>query len=370
MKILFVGFGNLGSQVFDLFVLRAKMGDQFLVGGKNVTYIRERVRWAVSAAFQLGVLIEADTTYMDVWNVDQTAQTISVFKPDVIFSSVTILPSTIISGLPSPFFEKLAQAQGGPWLPTTLVLVQKLMQAIQQTGLKITVLNGGTPDNSHEILGKVGLAPTSGIGNIALTIPPMKHAIAHQFQRPLEAIEVLFFAHAYVVQCLRTGTTGGAPFHLTVLVDGNDMTDHVDLPVLFRQLPLTMEHEYTQLLTAASTAALFDALTTSTPTIVHAPGPIRLPGGYPVRVGNQGLEVVLPSGLSFEEAVSINQEGQRFYGIERVEDDGTVYFVEKNMTILQDVLGYECRQMRLSEVEEWAKELQAKYRAFADRYNN
>jgi hypothetical protein len=31
MRILFVGLGNLGSQVFDLFVLRAQRGDQFLV---------------------------------------------------------------------------------------------------------------------------------------------------------------------------------------------------------------------------------------------------------------------------------------------------------------------------------------------------
>ncbi len=368
MKILFVGLGNLGSQVFDLFVLRAKRDDQFLVGGRNQEYLRERTRWTAAAALQLGVPVKIDATYMDVWNIDQTAQTIFTFKPDVIFSSVTILPSTIISRLPSPHFERLAQASGGPWLPTTLVLVYRLMQAVKQTGLKIAVLNGGTPDNSHEILSKVGLAPTSGIGNIALTIPPLRQAIAQQLCRPLEQVEVLFFAHAYVVQSLRKGTTGGAPFHLSAFVDGKDVTSQLDLPALFSTLPATLEHEYTQVLTAASAATVFDALTIGASAVAHAPGPNGLPGGYPVQAGRQGLEVVLPQGLTLDEAIHINQGGQRFYGIERIEDDGTVHFAERNMAILKETLGYECLRMPLSEVEERARELHVRFLEFASKY--
>ncbi len=361
MKILFVGLGNLGSQVFDVFVLRAKRGDQFLVVGRNQEYLRERVCWTAAAALQLGVPVQVDTAYLDVWNIDQTAQTITTFKPDVIFSSVSILPSATISHLPSPHFERLTQARGGPWLPTTLVLVYKLMLAVKETGLKTIMLNGGTPDNSHEVLAKVGLAPTSGIGNIALTIPPLKQAIAEQLCRPLEQVEILFFAHSYVVQSLRMGTTGGAPFHLAALVDGEDVTSQLDLSALFSRLPATLQHEYTQLLTAASAATVFDALTTDTSTIVHAPGPNGLPGGYPVQVGKQGLEVVLPQGLTLDEAIRINQGGQRLDGIERIDDDGTVYFAERNMAILKETLDYECLRMPLSEVEERARELRERY---------
>ncbi len=361
MKILFVGFGNLGAQVFDLFVLRAKRGDQFLVGGRNLNYLRERTRWTAAAAFQLGTPVNIDVTEMDVCNIDQTAQTISSFKPDLIFSSVTLLPSARISQLPPPLFERLAQAKGGPWLPTTLALVYRLMLAVRETGLKITVLNAGTPDNSHEILSKVGLAPSSGIGNIGLTVPPLKKAIAEQLHKSLEQIEVLFFAHTYVVQSLRTGTTGGAPFHLTAFVDGEDTTAQLDLPTLFRTLPATLEHEYTQLLTAASAATIFEVITATPSVIVHAPGPNGLPGGYPIQKGSQGIEVVLPHGFTLEEAIRINQGGQKLEGIERIDKDGTVYFTEANMAILKEVLGYECRRMPLAEVEGWARELRAKY---------
>ena len=77
--------------------------------------------------------------------------------------------------------------------------------------------------------------------------------------------------------------------------------------------------------------------------------------------------MVLPHGLTLEQAILMNQEGQRLDGIERIGSDGTVYFASKNMAILKETLGYECKPMPLSEVEYWAKELRAKYVAIASR---
>ena len=361
MRTLFVGLGNLGAQVFDLLVLRAKKEDQFLVGGRNLTYLEERTRWAAAAALQLGTIVEVATTFMDVRHIDQTAETIAQFNPDLIVSAVSTLPSANIARLPPSAFQALAQASGGPWLPTTLEVVYPLMQAIEQTGLSPIVLNGGTPDNSHAVLSRVGLAPTSGIGNIALTVPPMRQAVAAQLHHPVERVDVRFFAHSYVVQCLRTGTTDGAPFHLSAFADKDDVTSQLDLPALFNALPATLEHEYTQLLTAASTAMVVDLLTTNSSTVAHAPGPKGLPGGYPIQIGKLGLEVVCPPGLTLDEAILINQEGQRLDGIEKIDEDGTVYFTERNMTLLKATLGYECRRMPLSELGQWSIELKAKY---------
>ncbi len=65
--------------------------------------------------------------------------------------------------------------------------------------------------------------------------------------------------------------------------------------------------------------------------------------------------------MALDEAIRINERGQRLDGIERIENDGTVYFAERNMAPLKEVLGYECRRMPLAEVEEWAQELRTKY---------
>jgi hypothetical protein len=368
MKILFVGLGNLGAQVFDLFLLRSTSEQQFLVAGRNIDYIRRRVAHTTYAAMQLGLTPNVDCASMDVQNIDQTAQTISTFKPDVIFTSVTVQASSAISKLPRPIFEKLVPAQSGPWLPLTLVLVYKLMRAVKQTGLPVAVLNAAASDNAHAALGKVGLAPTTGTGNLANLIPALRKSIASQLNRSWEQVSVLFVGHNQVAYRLRTrGTIDEAPFYLTASVEGEDVTQQIDLQAVFQSLPETM-HEFTQLVSAASVATIFDAITGKTHGIVHAPGPNGLPGAYPIRMRERGIEVVLPQGLTLEQAVHINQEGQKLDGIERLEDDGTVYFADKNMAILKEALGYDCKRMPLSEVEYWAKELRTKYIAFASRF--
>lgn len=361
MNILFVGLGNLGSQVFDLFLLRATRDQKFLVAGRDLDYLRQRTSFGAYAALQLGLDPKVECVQMDVQNVDQTAHTIWSFKPDVIFSSVTVQPSSAISKLPLPIFEQLRHAGAGPWLPLTLVLVYKLMLAVRQTGLDVMVLNGAAPDNAHSVLGKVGLAPTTGVGNLANLVPALRRSIAERLKTPVEQVQVLFYGHNQVAHSLRTRGVPGAPFYLKALVDGQDVTHQADLPSIFTALPTTLRHEYTQLLSAASAVTVFNAITANTPTIVHAPGPGGLPGAYPIRAQGNGVEIVLPQGLTFDGAVHLNQEGQQLDGIERVGDDGTVYFAERNMVILKETLGYECTHMPLSEVEQWATELKTKY---------
>jgi hypothetical protein len=74
---------------------------------------------------------------------------------------------------------------------------------------------------------------------------------------------------------------------------------------------------------------------------------------------------MLPPHFPLEDALQINEAGLHLDGIEKIGPDGTVYFAEKNMAIFKQVLGYECTSLQLSDVEDWARELQAKYEAFA-----
>jgi len=123
-----------------------------------------------------------------------------------------------------------------------------------------------------------------------------------------EVMKMLFVGLNQVAHRLRTrGTTDEAPFYLTAAVDGEDVTQRIDLQTIFQGLPETM-HEFTQLVSAASVATVFDTITGKTHGIVHAPGPRGLPGAYPIRMGESGIEVVLPRGLTLEQAIRINQE--------------------------------------------------------------
>ncbi|GAC1394669.1 MAG: hypothetical protein NVS4B11_26560 [Ktedonobacteraceae bacterium] len=363
MKTLVVGFGNLGSQVFDMLV-RITGKHSFLVAGRNIEHIRQRMNISTQAAAQLGFYPEVDCTYLELGNIQQIAEVISQFKPDIIFNAATIQPWMKIAQLPKPIFEMLYKAQAGPWLPLTLSLAYNLMQAVKQTNLDIKVINGSYPDSVNCVLGKVGLAPTIGIGNLANNIPAIRKAIALKQDVLIEQVDVLFFAHHYVNHCIsRYSNSGGGPFHLTAFIDGKDVSQKLNLNTIFDLLPTKLKRATgpLQLLTAASAMTVFEAIVHDTSAIIHAPAPNGLPGGYPARVSQKSIEIALPDDFSLEQAISLNEGGQKLDGIDHIDQDGTVYFTEANMSILKDTLGYNCQRMLLSDVNDWAKELQTKY---------
>ncbi len=367
-RILFIGLGELGSEIFDLLV-RVPGKHTFLVGGRNEQYLRQRTNLSVLAATQLGLYPDVACTYMDVWNIDQTAQTISLFQPDILFCAVTLQRWGVISALPQPLAEKLYAAQMGPWLPLHLTLVHKLMQAVKQTGLVIKVINATYPDVVNPVLGKIGLAPTTGIGGLANNVPALRKSIALKLQQPLEQVDVRFFTQRYLSHRIsRAGDAGGAPFHLTALVGGKNLTHLLDMETIFDLLSTTFKRAPGHLMTAASAAVVFEGIANDTGKITHAPGPNGLPGGYPVKLHEKSVEVVLPDDLTIEDAIRLNEDCMKFDGIERINESGAVYFSDREMSILKEMFGYECKYMPISEVEDRAMELRAKYVAFASKY--
>jgi hypothetical protein len=106
-----------------------------------------------------------------------------------------------------------------------------------------------------------------------------------------------------------TGTIDGAPYHLTVYRSGQEVAlDEGDHRELFSLV-----------------AGRFRCVKGLADRVVHAPGPLALVGGYPVRFGNGGVAVDLPTGLSLEAAIEINRRCQRYDGIEGVDASGPVH---------------------------------------------
>ncbi len=122
------------------------------------------------------------------------------------------------------------------------------------------------------------------------------------------------------------------------------------------------------MVSASSTIKNLMALVFNMGTVTHSPGPNGLPGGYPVRLSAKGAEVVLPEGLTLEEAIRINEEAQRYDGVERIEDDGTVVFTDQATSIMKEMLGFDCKQFTPAESEGRARELIALYRQLEKKH--
>ena len=74
-------------------------------------------------------------------------------------------------------------------------------------------------------------------------------------------------------------------------------------------------------------------------------------------------------GISREEAIWINEEGGKIDGIEKIKDDGTVVFCDKNVEYMREVVGYECKELKPSESEERAHELNTLLKKLYEKYN-
>ena len=54
-----------------------------------------------------------------------------------------------------------------------------------------------------------------------------------------------------------------------------------------------------------------------------------MPGGVPARIGAHGAEMVLPEGLSYEDALRINMDGLELSGYTEMLEDGTVILTDE-----------------------------------------
>jgi len=278
----------------------------------------------------------------------------------------------VIELLPKEIHNKFQQASYGPWLPMHLTLCYKLMQAIEHSEIKTRVVNGAYPDATNPTLAKVNMAPIAGIGNLELIIPQLRKVISIKMDVPMRSVFPLLVMHHYAEYWIvREGHTGGAPYYLKILVDGNDVTAELNIEELFKDIikyakrPGRPDGHY---MVASSAIQKILALYFDTGEISHVAGPDGMVGGYPVCLSQEGVKLALPKEISKEEAININLDSQRLEGIEEIRDDGTVVFADKNSQIMKELLNYKCKTMKIDECEQRASELARLYNEFAKKY--
>jgi len=265
-------------------------------------------------------------------------------------------------------FRQLDQARLGPWLPMHLALNYELMQAVRLAESRATVVNAAYPDAVGPALATIGLAPHIGIGNIANVVPGITWAAAQELDAHPSEVEINLVCHHYFSHHVhRFGEAHGIPYSLTVFRDGEE--EAVDHEAIFTRLASTLRRQGGrdgQQVTATSAARTVLALLSDEPRELHSPAPGGLTGGYPLRVSRERIDLVLPEGLSEAAARDVNRRAQVLDGIEQITSDGTIVFADEQMSILDDLLGYRCKQLHVVDAREAAAELRTKYERYVD----
>jgi len=367
-KVLLIGLGSLGGHVLEFLARTPRMG-KIIAADVNEEWGISKTNNALLGALNQGFYPDIEFRKIDLNDIGATAETLTEVKPDLIFNATTLQSWWVIGLLPKEAYSKLLEAGLGPWLPMHLTLVHKLMRAFKKAGIKAHVVSSSFPDGVHPVLGKVGLTPTVGIGNFDLLIPRIKLVVSRKLNVPVRNVSVFMVAHHFHdVHIEDYGTSGGAPYFLKILVGDKNVTERFDPEKLFSEpLPTPAGNQSDQQV-ASSAVKNIIAILNDTGELTHAPGPNGLPGGYPVRLSAKGAEVFLPEELTLEEAIRINEEAQKFDGIEKIKEDGTVAFTDKAVKIMREMLNYDCTELKIEESEERAMELKTLYEKFAKKY--
>ncbi|UCC61725.1 MAG: hypothetical protein JSV36_13080 [Anaerolineae bacterium] len=365
-EILVVGLGGVGSWVLEL--LARTEGITYVVGADfNEEWGRRKVYNVTAGAILQEYYPRLEFARIDLRDVDTTAETIAQLQPRLIFNCATLQTFWVRKTLlPTEIADRLGEAGAGPWVATHLSLSRKLMLAIQASDWQGHVINSGMGDISNAVLAKRGLAPTIGLGNIDLIVPTLRMGVATRLDVPARNVSVYAVMHHYHNTYFRKHTAGAPPYFLRLMVGDHDVTQQFDTDLLLHLITQDrFSNEHLNPVVAASGVKNAMALLRDTGLLTHSPGPQGLPGGYPVRLSAAGAEVVLPAGVTTEQALAINEAGQRADGVERIEDDGTVIFTDKATHIMKEGLGYDLVPLRFDECDERAGELIARFKALS-----
>ena len=370
-KILIIG--SSGSVGHDMMYLIAAMTSNIKVVGADINEEKGRreIEEALHLAHNLGNFPDLSFRKVNLFEIPETAELLKEIKPDMICNLASLGSWWVTRLLPADIYRKICPI--GPWLPNHLTLAHKLMQAVKKAGIETRVVNGAYPDLTNVVLGKIGLAPVCGGGNMDLGCSRIRRIVARELDVPVRSVSIYGVGHhgAYYTKGL------DGPFWVKILVNGEDVTDRFPnelIVKLYQAGGYAATYQYKgplvdQMRTASSFLKHVLAIYYDTKEIhTCVTGPNGLPGGYPTRLSAEGAEVVLP-GLSIEEAIEINEAGARLDGIERVKDDGTVVFMDENVELMREVVGYECRELTTSESEERAKELNTKLKRLYEKHN-
>lgn len=371
--ILLVGVGDLGFEMLHFLARTPRIGKIIATTQHEAAGIA-KVDQAIAGAAHQGFYPDISYKMLDVFDVEKTTEFLKEVKPDLVINGIKVQPWRIsqLHGLPG--FEKIGMYLA-PWLPSYLLGSYKLMQAVKKSGVDTRVVNTAYPDVTNPVLGKVGLAPTTGGGNIALVVPRIQGIVSEKLNVPMREVTVYIVGHHGAMKSLWTKPErpiSARTIFTKIFVGPKDVSDQFTFDKLAELMPrpsaedrrkvmesfartgrmTNPQHAIASSFLSSALAIYFD-----TKQVVNTTGPGGLHGGYPARLSRAGAEVVLPAELTLEEAIEINTEGGRFDGIEKIKDDGTAVFTEDAANGMREALGYECEELKISEVEERFNEL-------------
>jgi hypothetical protein len=373
-KIMLIGIGELGGIILE-YMCRIPNMCEIVTADSNVDWGFRKTNSAIEGASYMGLYPHITFHPIDVLNIERTADLLRKINPTIICNGTTLQSWWVVNELPPEVNAKLYRNKCalGPWSAMHLALTSKLMKAVKMSGIDAYVVNTSYPDVTDASLARVGMAPTVGIGNMDLSIPYFQKVTSELLHVPMGNVSVELIAHHYhAYYWCRYGTGTEAPFYLRIYVGHEDVTEKLgDIKKVIAELPKRAVRpggRHGQFVVAGSSLKNIMAIYNDTGEITHAPGPQGLEGGYPVRLSRKGAEVVVPKGMTLEQARDLNVKAQVYDGIKEVMENGDIVVTDEAYATFKEMLNVDCKVINIEDSFEQAIELKKKFHEFAKRH--
>ncbi|GII66105.1 hypothetical protein Skr01_61900 [Sphaerisporangium krabiense] len=208
---------------------------------------------------------------------------------------------------PSDWTRLVQRAGFGLTLPFQARFARQAAEALARFRPSAWLVNGCLPDAVNPVLAGLGVPPLCGIGNVALVASALQAALGVPERARLKVLAHHLHLHSPPPNAEEA----------LAWADGRPVTGVGALLDAMR----SVSRPELNLLTGQAAARLVGDVLEGRDAHANLPGPLGLPGGYPVRIFRPHpdepvrAELSLPDGVSESEAVAFNERAARHDGV-------------------------------------------------------
>lgn len=366
-NILICGYGSAGSYLLDMILKDpnfrdCKIGVMSRSKDKSIPRLElSLVAAGIAENYQDVSFYECDFT-----DSSRLMNILESFCPDII-----VYTGRFMSGHKYGSYSYPNKIGYGVWIPMSVAYIYRLMKVVNKydkmNNHKTTVINTSYPDGVNPWLDSVGLAPTTGAGNVNHLIPRIKRAVAGIACNRLgcncvtpDQVDVnLYCSHYANTYISKEGTTNNSPVFMEI--NGSSTFVDIDQDEIFKACAdNTASGQVRNIMIATDCYMICKyMITNKSSNKIHLPGPNGLPGGYSCIIktdqyGSPSIDVIIPAGMTIDSLVKTNSTNMMFDGIENI-SGGDLTFTDQCIKSMDRVFGIKYpKSINIDDAEEFA----------------
>lgn len=335
-KVMFVGLGGVGLPLARKVANLAGV-DEIVVCGRSQSRLQ-----ALAETFKVGTT-KVRSRQLDARRVEESSEALIAEAPDLVVMAASVRSAWDLLGRTDQAATMVTSAGLAVRLPYMLVLPLALMRAVQQSGVAVPVANLCFPDVTGPVLATQGLAPTVGLGNVAM----MTHRVRQALGSSDELIRIV--GHHAQMFTATQGIRPESPDAFPHVYLGEKGTRADSLP--YEPPALSPGAEF-DTLTVEASVPIIQGLLSEAEVRLSVPAPLGRPGGYPVRLARGKVALDLPASISEQEAIALNTHWAAGDGVKSIEPDGTLHLTQQAQDAVRDLDPALAAPLRVDELDE------------------